>query len=109
MGALLKPKNQKKPHKEHYEYTRDGRLIIDISTVAGRNMRDEITAKAWSRDDGICGICKRYVCLLDAVRDHIIPCGMGGSTRDDSLRNIQPAHPECNNIKGSRRDFFIAP
>ena len=106
---LLKPSQMKKKRKECYEITRDGRLLIDISTPNGRAMRDEITAKAWSRDGGICGICKRYVCLLDCVRDHIRPCGMGGATRDDSLDNIQPAHPDCNSLKGSRRDFYLVP
>lgn len=106
---ILKPKDQKKARKPCYEITKDGRLIIDRTLASGRAMRDGITARAWSRDEGICGICKRYVCLLDAVGDHIKPCGMGGSTRDDALPNIQAVHPECNMLKGSQRDFFLAP
>jgi 5-methylcytosine-specific restriction endonuclease McrA len=106
VSILLKP-YQKKRKKECHEITRDGRLIIDTSTAAGRDMRDGITAQAWSRDNGICGICGRYVCLLECVRDHIIPCGMGGSTRDDALGNIQPAHPDCNMLKGSQRNFTL--
>jgi 5-methylcytosine-specific restriction endonuclease McrA len=107
MSYLPKPKDKKKTRRDCFEITRDGRLIIDISTVKGRDMRDGITAKAWSRQEGLCGICRRYVCLLESVGDHIKPRGMGGATRDDSLENIQAVHPECNSLKGSRRDFQI--
>lgn len=71
-------------------------------------MRDGITAQAWIRDNAICGICKEYVCLLESVGDHIKPKGMGGAFRDDRVENIQAVHPECNSLKGSSRDFFLA-
>jgi len=109
MPPLLKPKDKKKGPKPCYEITRDNRLIIDLSKRQGREMRDTITAKAWSRAEGICGICGHYVCLLDAVGDHIKPRGMGGATRDDSETNIQAVHPECNSLKGSQRDFSLVP
>jgi 5-methylcytosine-specific restriction endonuclease McrA len=97
------------PKKTHFEVTKDNRLIIDLSTPKGREMRDTITAKAWTRDNCICGICGKYVCLLEAVGDHIIPRGMGGATRNDSLENIQAVHPKCNGLKGSQRDFSLVP
>jgi len=97
------------PKKECFETTKDGRTIIDISTPKGRLMRDSLIARAWSRDDGKCGICGKYVCLIEATWDHIIPRGMGGSTRNDVLENINAVHPECNGIKGSKRDFFLTP
>jgi 5-methylcytosine-specific restriction endonuclease McrA len=107
MSALLKPYQMKKK-KECYEITRDGRWIIDTSTPKGREMRDTITAAAWSRDNGACGICGKYVCLLEAVGDHIVPRGMGGGTRDDRVENIQVAHWGCNTVKSSQRNFKLS-
>ena len=75
----------------------------------GREARDKLIAQAWERDDHKCGICGRYVCILEAVWDHKVPRGMGGATRDDRLENIQAAHSSCNGLKGSQRDFYITP
>ena len=75
----------------------------------GREARDKLIAQAWERDDHKCGICGRYVCLLDAVWDHIVPRGMGGATRDDVLDNIRAVHFDCNSRRGSIRDYSLTP
>ena len=106
---LLKPKDMKKKPKPYFKEYPDGRLVIDLKTRQGREMRDGITARAWNRQGGLCGICHRYVCLLEAVGDHIRPRKMGGSERDDRECNIQAVHPICNGLKSSKRDFYITP
>jgi 5-methylcytosine-specific restriction endonuclease McrA len=95
--------------KQCFEITKDGRTVIDTSSPKGREMRDALVAAAWDRDAGKCGICGKYVCLLEATWDHIVPRGMGGSTRNNVLDNINAVHPECNGIKGSQRDFHLTP
>jgi hypothetical protein len=46
---------------------------------------------------GICALCGRYVDLVDASRDHIIPRSQGGG---NGRENIQLTHKRCNNLKG---------
>ena len=59
-----------------------------------------ITLRQWvySRDDGICQICRKPVDPSDYHIDHIIPRAYDGS---DSPENLQLAHPACNYAKGS--------
>src|ERR1700744_2818304 len=105
-----KPKiRKKKTPKAYFKEYSDGRLVIDLDMPQGREMRAKIIAQAWERDHHLCGICQRYVCLLEAVWDHIKPRGMGGGFRDDRLENIQAVHPVWNGLKGSQRDFTLVP
>ena len=48
-----------------------------------------------------CGICKRVVHKLEVTLDHKIPRSRAPELRFDP-DNIQPAHYECNSLKGSR-------
>ncbi len=48
---------------------------------------------------GICGICLEPVSYADASLDHIVPLARGGA---HTASNVQPAHLQCNAIKGAR-------
>ncbi len=52
----------------------------------------------WSRDDGICGICKLPVKGKWEL-DHRIPIARGGP---HTYANVQVAHPKCNRHKGAK-------
>jgi len=46
--------------------------------------------------EGICALCGKYVELIDASRDHIVPRASGGG---NERSNIQLTHKTCNNLK----------
>lgn len=52
----------------------------------------------WLRDEGVCHLCRQFVALEDASRDHLRPRSMGGKT---TYRNIALAHKRCNSNRGS--------
>ena len=51
------------------------------------------------RDGSVCGICAEPIETNLADIDHIIPASRGGHVSD--VRNLQLAHPKCNQKKGS--------
>lgn len=53
----------------------------------------------WKRDHAICHLCDRYVPLVEASRDHVLPRHHGGKTTWD---NIRLAHKDCNSRRGHR-------
>src|SRR5271166_1950859 len=44
-----------------------------------------------------------HLSFEDFEPDHIKPRGMGGGSRDDRPKNLQPSHRWCNFYKGSKR------
>lgn len=66
--------------------------------------REVLLAKLAEKNE--CGIChKPFENLSGIVPDHINPKGMAGARADDREENLQPVHVECNNLKGSQRNF----
>lgn len=53
----------------------------------------------FSRDEGICGICREPVEPDNWHLDHIVPLARGGHHTYD---NVQVSHPTCNMRKGAR-------
>lgn len=52
-----------------------------------------------------CGICGLVIRAFDdLVPDHIEPGKIGGC-KDNSDKNLQPAHAKCNLLKGSKRNY----
>ena len=51
------------------------------------------------RDKGICHICRKYVNLRDATREHLVPKAYGGT---NDRTNIALAHKWCNKVKGDK-------
>ena len=60
----------------------------------------------WERDNGLCGICGKWVTFESFTIDHIIPFSRGGL---HCYNNVQIAHSKCNNRKGSRMPWEIIP
>ena len=54
----------------------------------------------YTRDNGICQICKRRVAKREASLDHIVPLSKGGS---HTMANLQLAHRRCNYKRGAGR------
>jgi hypothetical protein len=52
----------------------------------------------WTRDGGICWICKGPVELADASRDHFLPRSKGGK---NNIENLKLAHKSCNSRRGN--------
>lgn len=88
--------------KEAVVTTRDG-LERCTRTAAGRAEYIRRRRIKWEEQKGICAICHMALPWESAFTDHISPRGMGGGSRDDSLKNIQAVHGLCNVLKGSRR------
>lgn len=66
--------------------------------------RKVIRIRWWAEGNRTCGICgKEILEFEDMTNDHIEP----GYAKDDSEKNLQPAHQLCNLLKGSRRNFKI--
>lgn len=55
--------------------------------------------RVYRRHKGMCGICDRPVPAHEVSWDHVIPIDKGGSHLE---ANIQPAHAQCNSVKGNR-------
>ena len=99
--ALPKPKDMKGDKPAVIIYA-DGREKC-TRTKAGMAEYRKRREAAWVRDRGICHLCKQPVSLKECTADHVVPRGMGGSTRDDRIRNMKPAHMRCNIERGSKR------
>jgi hypothetical protein len=55
----------------------------------------------YTRDNGICGICKKRIKKIShANRDHIVPVSLGGCNKQANLRI---AHVECNKRRGNEQ------
>jgi hypothetical protein len=104
-----KPVPRKGQKNGYVEYP-DGRIVIDENTRAGQDRKNATIAQAWAEQEGICPICGKYVCLLEATWDHIIPRRMGAGFRDDRRKNIRAVHYVCNGERGSQPvDFSLVP
>lgn len=53
----------------------------------------------FERDEGVCGICGEPVDPRNFHVDHVVALANGG---EHSYRNVQVAHPRCNQSKGDR-------
>ncbi len=97
-------------------YDRDKRLILGRQKepeARGRRAMNEQIRRARRLDrfievvdpstlfflrDGICGICRKTI-RGDFHMDHVMPLSFGGL---HCFRNMQPAHPKCNEHKHNR-------
>lgn len=71
---------------------------------SGSSRRNQLE-RVYTRDDGICYLCKRHVPRELASRDHVVDLSEGGSREDD---NVKLAHKKCNEWKSThRRDAFF--
>lgn len=84
---------------------------IDLTTPAGRQFarRQLLGRDGWFVEFGAmwtrCGICGKPALVSVATIDHIIPRFEGGL---DLFGNLQLAHYECNQLKGSRLPELLA-
>ena len=85
-------RNKERKITMHVDANRKRRARIHTNVVdAGITM-----SKVYTRDKGICVICKEPCPKGDASLDHVIPLSKGGS---HTWGNIQLAHFNCNSQK----------
>lgn len=79
---------------------KDGREICSKS-AAGRREYANRLEDMWDRDRGTCCLCGQFVPLEEATFEHKEGRGLGGSKRDDRIKDNGVAHWFGNNSKGS--------
>ncbi len=85
-------KNRERKIAMHVDANRKRRACVRTGKIdAGITM-----SKVYTRDKGICMICKEVCPRGDASLDHIVPLSKGGSHTWD---NVQLAHFNCNSRK----------
>jgi len=99
-----------KPEPEHIKIDSEGREKIDRESAAGKAEWRKRIDFVYRRDEGRCKLqldgCEsagNHFRLLTFVIDHRLPKGMGGSTHDDRVENLQLSCWNCNSLKGSKR------
>lgn len=76
------------------------RAAVRRARKAGQFVEKVYRAKVLRLGDGLCGLCGEPVDPARFDVDHIVPLAHGGL---HSYTNTQPAHPLCNQRKGSGR------
>lgn len=103
--AIPRPGEMKKEVEVEHVF-RDGRTKINQLCKEGRDLYQQRKRIAWEEQRRLCAICKLPLAWNISQVDHKAPRGMGGGKIDDRQENIQAVHPECNCLKGSRREGF---
>jgi len=90
-------------HAAHPEQTRaTGRRSANTRRATKKRVFVEVVdpRTVFTRDKGICGICRTLVDMQDPWEiDHIVPISKGGP---HAYANVQLAHRKCNRGKGTR-------
>lgn len=97
---------------ERYKQSEAGKAAIaraaELRKQRMQAAKGRVTSKQWNELVRRCARrCARCGASGKLLRDHIAPVSKGG---DNTLANLQPLCPECNNSKGNRyvRDFRTA-
>jgi hypothetical protein len=61
--------------------------------------------RVWLRDAGRCRFCLKYLTIVDATRDHVVPKSVGGNLND---YNVVTCCLDCNAAKANNiPDFWM--
>jgi 5-methylcytosine-specific restriction endonuclease McrA len=84
------------PCVQHHAFATNPNTRIGVRPEHAELVSPRLRA-LWLRDDKTCHLCGRFVSLLEASADHVVPRSKGGHRTPE---NIRLAHRDCNVVRG---------